>query len=284
MNSVKLKKLCFGALLNPAAWGCAAFDHQVIGGWIAVLLFCIIGWFNVALGVALCVVGFMLHLIVFPIAEYKIQMSDKVLSILLFNSDFHRRYRNDFRRKMSIVRIIASHSDGHDEIIWSGKEVFGCDVRLIEAGIFLFKPHLAFWGIICDGYEYGKDLGWRVADLIFDEKTSRSKKSLHFLMGNGFISLNVDGYDQDSIFTYFFQTAQYKPLNSDKPIHVVLGRIFQHLLCTIDGKNYLIGFHLNEDDIPMAYIIIAPTIIWKHNGKDIAIHADVNGAFQLPKH
>lgn len=284
MNSVKLKKLCFGALLNPAAWGCAAFDHQVIGGWVAVLLFCIIGWFNVALGVALCVVGFMLHLIVFPIAEYKIQMSDKVLSILLFNSDFHRRYRNDFRRKMSIVRIIASHSDGHDEIIWSGKEVFGCDVRFIEAGIFLFKPHFAFWGIICDGYEYGKDLGWRVADLIFDEKTSRSKKSLHFLMGNGFISLNVDGYDKDSIFTYFFQTAQYKPLNSDMPIHVVLGRIFQHLLCTIDGKNYLIGFHLNEDDIPMAYIIIAPTIIWKHNGKDIAIHADENGAFQLPKH
>ena len=67
-------------------------------------------------------------------------------------------------------------------------------------------------------------------------------------------------------------------MNSDKPIHVVLGRIFQHLLCTIDGKNYLIGFHLNEDDIPMAYIIIAPTIIWKHNGKDIAIHADENGA------
>lgn len=284
MNSVKLKKLCFGALLNPAAWGCAAFDHQVIGGWVAVLLFCIIGWFNVALGVALCVVGFMLHLIVFPIAEYKIQMSDKVLSILLFNSDFHRRYRNDFRRKMSIVRIIASHSDGHDEIIWSGKEVFGCDVRFIDAGIFLFKPHFAFWGIICDGYEYGKDLGWRVADLIFDEKTSRSKKSLHFLMGNGFISLNVDGYDKDSIFTYFFQTAKYKPLNSDMPIHVVLGRIFQHLLCTIDGKNYLIGFHLNEDDIPMAYIIIAPTIIWKHNGKDIAIHADEDGAFQLPKH
>lgn len=284
MNSVKLKKLCFGALLNPAAWGCAAFDHQVVGGWIAVLLFCIIGWFNVALGVALCVVGFMLHLIVFPIAEYKIQMSDKVLSILLFNSDFHRRYRNDFRRKMSIVRIIASHSDGHDEIIWSGKEVFGCDVRFIDAGIFLFKPHFAFWGIICDGYEYGKDLGWRVADLIFDEKTSRSKKTLHFLMGNSFISLNVDGYDKDSVFTYFFQTAMYKPLNSDMPVHIVLGRIFQHLLCSIDGKNYLIGFHLNEEDIPMAYIIIAPTIIWKHNGKDIAIHADENGAFQLPKH
>lgn len=284
MNSVKLKKLCFGALLKPTAWGCAAFDHQVVGGWIAVLLFCIIGWFNVALGVALCVVGFMLHLIVFPIAEYKIQMSDKVLSILLFNSDFHRRYRNDFRRKMSIVRIIASHSDGHDEIIWSGKEVFGCDVRFIDAGIFLFKPHFAFWGIICDGYEYGKDLGWRVADLIFDEKTSRSKKTLHFLMGNSFISLNVDGYDKDSVFTYFFQTAMYKPLNSDMPVHIVLGRIFQHLLCSIDGKNYLIGFHLNEEDIPMAYIIIAPTIIWKHNGKDIAIHADENGAFQLPKH
>ena len=120
--------------------------------------------------------------------------------------------------------------------------------------------------------------------MIFDEKTSRSKKTLHFLMGNSFISLNVDGYDKDSVFTYFFQTAMYKPLNSDMPVHIVLGRIFQHLLCSIDGKNYLIAYHLNEDDVPMAYFIIAPTIIWKHNGQDIALHADENGAFLLPKH
>ncbi len=284
MNSVKLKKLCFGALLNPAAWGCAAFDHQVIGGWIAVLLFCVIGWFHTAAWVALWVLLFMIHLIICPAQTFTLQLSDKKLIVLVFNSDFYRRYRTDLRRKMSLVRIIALHSDGHSEVVWNRKNIFGCDVRFTKNGIFLFKPYPASWAIVCDGYEYGKDLGWRVADLIFDEKTSRSKKSLHFLMGNGLISLNVDGYDKDSIFTYFFQTAKYKPLNSGKPIHVVLGRIFQHLLCTIDGKNYLIGFHLNEDDIPMAYIIIAPTIIWKHNGKDIAIHADVNGAFQLPKH
>ena len=247
MNSVKLKKLCFGALLNPAAWGCAVFDHQVIGGWVAVLLFCLIGWFHTAAWVALLVLLFMIHLIICPAQTFTLQLSDKKLIVLVFNSDFYRRYRTDLRRKMSLVRIIALHSDGHDEIIWSGKEVFGCDVRFIEAGIFLFKPHFAFWGIICDGYEYGKDLGWRVADLIFDEKTSRSKKTLHFLMGNSFISLNVDGYDKDSVFTYFFQTAMYKPLNSDMPVHIVLGRIFQHLLCSIDGKNYLIAYHLNED-------------------------------------
>lgn len=284
MNSVKLKKLCFGALLNPAAWGCAAFDHQVVGGWIAVLLFCIIGWFHTAAWVALWVLLFMIHLIICPAQTFTLQLSDKKLIVLVFNSDFYRRYRTDLRRKMSLVRIIALHSDGHSEVVWNRKNIFGCDVRFTKNGIFLFKPYPASWAIVCDGYEYGKDLGWRVADLIFDEKTSRSKKSLHFLMGNGFISLNVDGYDKDSIFTYFFQTAKYKPLNSDMPVHIVLGRIFQHLLCTIDGKNYLIGFHLNEEDIPMAYIIIAPTIIWKHNGKDIAIHADVNGAFQLPKH
>lgn len=284
MNSVKLKKLCFGALLNPAAWGCAAFDHQVIGGWVAVLLFCLIGWFHTAAWVALLVLLFMIHLIICPAQTFTLQLSDKKLIVLVFNSDFYRRYRTDLRRKMSLVRIIALHSDGHSEVVWNRKNIFGCDVRFIEAGIFLFKPHFAFWGIICDGYEYGKDLGWRVADLIFDEKTSRSKKTLHFLMGNSFISLNVDGYDKDSVFTYFFQTSMYKPLNSDMPVHIVLGRIFQHLLCSIDGKNYLIGFHLNEEDIPMAYIIIAPTIIWKHNGQDIALHADENGAFLLPKH
>ena len=284
MNSVKLKKLCFGALLNPAAWGCAVFDHQVVGGWIAVLLFCIIGWFHTAAWVALWVLLFMIHLIICPAQTFTLQLSDKKLIVLVFNSDFYRRYRTDLRRKMSLVRIIALHSDGHSEVVWNRKNIFGCDVRFTKNGIFLFKPYPASWAIVCDGYEFGRELGWRVCDLVFDEKSSLNKKTLHFLMGNSFISLNVDGYDKDSVFTYFFQTAMYKPLNSDMPVHIVLGRIFQHLLCSIDGKNYLIAYHLNEDDVPMAYFIIAPTIIWKHNGQDIALHADENGAFLLPKH
>lgn len=284
MNSVKLKKLCFGALLNPNCWGCAVLNHQVIGGWVAVLLFCIIGWMHTAAWVALFVVLFMIHLIIYPTQTFTLQLSDKKLIVLVFNCDFLRRYRTDLQRKMSLVRVIALHSDGHSEIVWNGKQIFGCDVRFVDAGIFLFKPHLAFWGIVCDGYEYGKDLGWKAGDLFFDEKTSRNQKTLNFLTGNSFASLDVDNYDRDSIFAYFFQTAKFKSLNNQELLPFVVGGTLYHLLCTIDGKNYLVGYHINHDSVPMAYIIIAPTIIWKHNGKDITLHADENGAFKLPKH
>lgn len=284
MNSVRFKKLCFGTLLKPDCWGCAVLNHQVVGGWVAVLLFCIIGWFNTAAWVGLFVILFMMYLIISPAQTYTMILSDKKLLVLVFNSDFFRRYRSDLRRKMSLVRIIAVHSDGHSEIIWKGKEVFGCDARFTNVGIFLFKPRLAFWGIVCDGFEFGRDLGWKVDDLLFDEKTSRNKKTLHFLTANSFVSLNVDSYDRENIFAYFFQTAKFKSLHNNELLHFVVGRTLYHLLCTIDGKNYLVGYHINHDFIPMAYFIIAPTIIWKHNGKDITLQADENGAFQLPKH
>ena len=284
MNSVKFKKLCFGALLKPGCWGCAAFNHQVVGGWIAVILFALVGRFYVAAGVALFVVLFMMHLIVSPVAQYKIQMSDKVLFVLLFHSDFYRKYKTDLCRKMSLVRIIALHADGQTEIIWKGREVFGCDVRFIKSGLFLFKPRLAFWAVISDGFEYGKDLGRRIGDLVFDEKTSLNKRTLHFLMNNTCFALTVDAYNRDLIFTYFHQAVVFKPLNSDELSHIVVGTALQHLVCTIDGKDYLIGYHISDMGVPMAYLIIASTFIWKHNGKDVILHADENGAFKMPLH
>lgn len=61
-----VKRIWFGALLRPQCWICAAVNHQVVGGAIAVLLFLLTGWFATAGFVALFVFLFMVHLIIFP--------------------------------------------------------------------------------------------------------------------------------------------------------------------------------------------------------------------------
>lgn len=61
-----VKRIWFGALLRPQCWICAAVNHQIVGGAIAVLLFLLTGWFATAGFVALFVFLFMVHLIIFP--------------------------------------------------------------------------------------------------------------------------------------------------------------------------------------------------------------------------
>ncbi len=284
MNFVVFRKMCFSTLLNPACWGCAVFDHQVIGGWIAVFLFYLIGWETIAAWISVFVVLFMVHLIIYPAFEYSLQFQDKILRIFIFQADFKRRNLSEMRRKKAVVKIIALYTDGQTEVIWSGREVFGCDVRFINSGFFLFKHIFSSWSVICNGYEYGTELGNRVTDLVFVDKTSPDLSTLRFLFRSSFISLDVNSYDIYSTFTYFHPVAVYKPLSCDEPIKLAILGKFRYFLCTIGSKNYLIGYHLNKDNIPMAYIIITPTIIWKNDGLDITLNTDENGAFQLPKH
>ena len=102
-----VKRIWFGALLRPQCWICAAVNHQVVGGAIAVLLFLLTGWFATAGFVALFVFLFMVHLIIFPEKTYTLQMEDKTLFIAIYASDFarqqtqtlhHQNYRMPRRR------------------------------------------------------------------------------------------------------------------------------------------------------------------------------------------
>ena len=82
-----VKRIWFGALLRPQCWICAAVNHQIVGGAIAVLLFLLTGWLATAGFVALFVFLFMVHLIIFPEKTYTLQMEDKTLFIAIYASD-----------------------------------------------------------------------------------------------------------------------------------------------------------------------------------------------------
>lgn len=112
-----VKRIWFGALLRPRCWICAAVNHQIVGGAIAVLLFLLTGWFATAGFVALFVFLFMVHLIIFPEKTYTLQMEDKTLFIAIYASDFARRHRKDSKRKRFIIRTIACHADGFCETV-----------------------------------------------------------------------------------------------------------------------------------------------------------------------
>lgn len=99
-------------MLRPQCWICAAVNHQIVGGTVAVLLFLLTGWFATAGFVALFVFLFMVHLIIFPEKTYTLQMEDKTLLIAIYASDFLRRHRKDSKRKRFIIRTIACHADG----------------------------------------------------------------------------------------------------------------------------------------------------------------------------
>lgn len=283
MNSVGLKKLCLGALFYLDSWGCAACNHWVISGWTLVLLFLIFGYFAWAAFFALLVLLFMMALIIYPAYEYTLKLSNKKLIVFLYHSDFHRRKRADLKRKISVIRVITLYADGNVDIIWKDKKIFGCDYNFIKNGVFLVKSSPCSWSIICDKFIFSKELGRKVGDFIFETSSSLKQKQLNFLQGKSFSSLIVDCYRKDDKFMYCRAFTLFKPLNKRKPVSLIPTPSFQHLLCDICGKKYLVGSHLNEIGIPMAYVIIAPAIIWHFNDYALKLKTDPDGAFNLPE-
>lgn len=174
-----VKRIWFGALLRPQCWICAAVNHQVVGGAIAVLLFLLTGWFATAGFVALFVFLFMVHLIIFG-KTYTLQMEDKTLFIAIYASDFARRHRKDSKRKRFIIRTIACHADGFCETVWPDSEVFGYDDSLCRYGIFLAKPYPATWAVVCNGFEDGRFLGRKLCNYVFAERIAAGKNLLIF--------------------------------------------------------------------------------------------------------
>lgn len=170
-----VKRIWLGALLRPQCWICAAVNHQIVGGTVAVLLFLLTGWFATAGFVALFVFLFMVHLIIFPEKTYTLQMEDKTLLIAIYASDFLRRHRKDSKRKRFIIRTIACHADGFCETVWPDSEVFGYDDSLCRYGIFLAKPYPATWAVVCNGFEDGRFLGRKLCNYVFAERIAAGK-------------------------------------------------------------------------------------------------------------
>lgn len=130
-----VKRIWFGALLRPQCWICAAVNHQIVGGAIAVLLFLLTGWFATAGFVALFV--FCLWYILSSFRK-DLYSADGGQNALYCNLCFrlcqtaqerqqtqtlhHQNYRMPRRRFC--------------ETVWPDSEVFGYDDSLCRYGIF----------------------------------------------------------------------------------------------------------------------------------------------------
>ena len=222
-------------------------------------------------------------LIIYPAYEYTLKLSNKKLVVLLYQADFHRRKRTDLKRKISIIRVITLYADGNTDIIWKDKKIFGCDHHFIKNGVFLVKSSPCSWSIICDKFIFAEELGRKVGDFIFETSSSLKQKQLNFLQGKSFSSLIVDRYRKNDKFIYCRAFTLFKPLNKNKPIALIPDASFQYLVCDIAGKKYLVGSHLNETGIPMAYVVIAPTVIWHFGDYALKLKTDPDGAFNLPE-
>ena len=256
-----VKRIWFGALLRPQCWICAAVNHQVVGGAIAVLLFLLTGWFATAGFVALFVFLFMVHLIIFPEKTYTLQMEDKTLFIAIYASDFARRHRKDSKRKRFIIRTIACHADGFCETVWPDSEVFGYDDSLCRYGIFLAKPYPATWAVVCNGFEDGRFLGRKLCNYVFAERIAAGKNLLIFFHGTVMFPVETVTFSVDpdlsckpgSVVFQEISPSGLPELSADKA-DKTSGRF---LLCQNEAGSTLFKCCLAQIGMPAAYHVSA---------------------------
>ncbi len=275
------KKLWFGALLNPLCWLCAAANHQVIGGFVAVTLFLLIQWYITAGWVALFVILFMAYLVITPEKAYTLQMADKRLLITVYRSDFKRRHKQDFRRKCSLIRAIALHSDGTHDVLLRGNLAYGYDDNLCAYGIFLIKPYPAMWAIICNGFEDGRFLGRKLKDYAFAERGNGGITILRVLHGTELATFEARAIDIEPKVSFDPGKAAYHP--AIQSVHEELSSVnaadAKGSLLVIDNGTCLalLKCCLTPNGMPATFKIAAPWVYLQKNGKNQVYTADDRG-------
>lgn len=277
-----VKKLWFKALLYRKCWLCAV-QKQGVGSCLALLiLLLLIGCFPAMGIVLLFMLGIILYQIITPKKVIKMKVIDRVLVVLVYDSDYHKPFINDYRHKSSFIRIIQKDANGTCEVINDGTEILSIDDRLCNSGFLLFKPTISGWYVICSGYENGYFLGNKIDDYIFINFENDENLRMFFIHGERLHDIEIASYVSDVQAFYDYDAASYLKFAPNGNIvpteNTVAEKLGKHLVFTDDcGQIKLLKYGMRAHGVPVVYLVAAPSITLIIKNKAISYTTNSDG-------
>lgn len=276
-------KVWFQALKRPQCLLYAMEDSTSVTLFIAAALFFITGFAGSASFLFILAVLYVLFAAVTPQKTIQITVTNGTLHILIFNSDFKRHHKKIAKHKRAVIRGVLEDGGGKFRVLFHEKEIFGYDDRLVNSGVFLFKPSGSEWAAFCLGHENGHMLGRRIKDFIFVDRDKDGKIRLE-IISNG----QINGFEADFLEAYpliFFDKEQASvqalmPSGSALGAGFILEQFGRNCILFGDKDRFrLLQCVYRDRGEAKAFFITTPSLFWDKNGKRREFKADKDGYF-----
>jgi len=269
-----VKKLWFGALLEPKCWLYAGQDNQFLSLVVASILFAVIKRPETSVVLLALAMVYLMFIIIKPAKTFALKDKGKTLFISVFNSDFLRRHKAFPERKCAILKVWQTDNLGYDIY-----RTYGYDSRLVEIGYFLFKTSPAVWAMLkgCDKNSYV--LGRKLGGYAFTNRTRQGKTTLCVMHGAGMFIKDVKICECKKM---SIQKANYTaltpPLLKEESDCLTLNTNSGRFLMFVDEKgSKLIKYGLSAQGLPAAFLVNAPFILEKGNKEAQILETDNTG-------